>query len=67
MTQAAAQEQKVEQSVSLAALFTAFLIVSLCGIGGGGIVWARDQCSLAASVLDATATIIATMSGRLLL
>jgi chromate transporter len=42
MTQAAAQEQKVEQSVSLAALFTAFLIVSLCGIGGGGgIVWAR--------------------------
>src|SRR5436305_4814019 len=42
MTQATAQEQKVEQSVSLAALFTAFLIVSLCGIGGGGgIVWAR--------------------------
>ena len=33
MTQAAAQEQKVEQSVSLAALFAAFLIVSLRGIG----------------------------------
>jgi chromate transport protein ChrA len=42
MTQAAAQEQNVEQPVSLAALFTAFLIVSVCGIGGGGgIVWAR--------------------------
>jgi chromate transporter len=42
MTLAAAQEQNVEQSVSLAALFTAFLIVSVCGIGGGGgIVWAR--------------------------
>jgi chromate transporter len=42
MTLAAAQEQDVKQSVSLAALFTAFLIVSVCGIGGGGgIVWAR--------------------------
>jgi chromate transporter len=41
MTQAAAQEQNVQQSVPLAALFTAFLTVSLCGIGGGGIVWAR--------------------------
>ena len=42
MTQAAAQEQNVEQPVYLAALFTAFLIVSVCGIGGGGgIVWAR--------------------------
>src|SRR5947207_737536 len=42
MTQAAAQEQNVEQSVSLAALFTAFLTVSLCGVGGGGgIVWTR--------------------------
>src|SRR5271169_3290178 len=41
MTQAV-QEQNVEQSVPLAALFTAFLIVSLCGVGGGGgIVWAR--------------------------
>jgi chromate transporter len=42
MTQVAAQEQNVEQPVYLAALFTAFLIVSVCGIGGGGgIVWAR--------------------------
>jgi chromate transporter len=37
-----AQEQNAERSVSLAALFTAFLLVSLCGVGGGGgIVWAR--------------------------
>src|SRR3954453_9287861 len=42
MTQAAAQEQNVARSVSLAALFTAFLTVSLCGVGGGGgIVWTR--------------------------
>jgi chromate transporter len=42
MTQAAAQEQNVERPISLAALFTAFLAVSLCGVGGGGgIVWAR--------------------------
>ena len=35
-------EQLEEHPVPLAALFTAFLIVSLCGIGGGsGIVWAR--------------------------
>ncbi|HKM71929.1 MAG TPA: chromate transporter [Stellaceae bacterium] len=40
MTQAAAQEQDVEQSVPLASLFTAFLTVSLCGFGGG-LVWAR--------------------------
>src|SRR5271169_4394437 len=41
MTQAV-QEQNVEQPVPLAALFTAFLIVSLCGVGGGGgIVLAR--------------------------
>jgi chromate transporter len=38
----AAQEQNAEQPVSLTALFTAFLTVSLCGVGGGGgIVWAR--------------------------
>ena len=38
----AAPEQNGERPVSLAALFTAFLIISLCGIGGGGgIVWAR--------------------------
>ena len=37
-----AQGQELESSASLAALFTAFLIVSLCGVGGGGgIVWAR--------------------------
>jgi chromate transporter len=42
MTQAVAQEQSVERPVSLAALFTAFLLVSLYGVGGGGgIVWAR--------------------------
>ena len=42
MTQAAAQEQNVERPVSLTALFTAFLTVSLCGVGGGGgIVWTR--------------------------
>jgi len=41
MAQGAA-EQNREQPVSLAALFTAFLVVSLCGVGGGGgIVWAR--------------------------
>src|SRR5499433_284732 len=35
-----AQRQEVERTVPLAALFTAFLIVSLCGFSGG-IVWAR--------------------------
>ena len=36
------QHQEPGQRVSLAALFAAFLIVSMCGIGGGGgIVWAR--------------------------
>ena len=34
------QRQEVEQAVPLTALFTAFLIVSLCGFAGG-IVWAR--------------------------
>jgi chromate transporter len=39
----AVQERHLEQPVSLAALFVAFLTVSLCGIGGGGgIVWARQ-------------------------
>ena len=38
----AAGRQELERAVPLAALFTAFLAVSLCGIGGGGgIVWAR--------------------------
>jgi chromate transporter len=42
MTEAVVQEQNLERPVSLVALFTAFLTVSLCGIGGGGgIVWAR--------------------------
>jgi len=37
-----AERQELEQAVSLAALFTAFLAVSLCGVGGGGgVVWAR--------------------------
>ena len=37
-----AERQELEQAVPLAALFTAFLAVSLCGVGGGGgIVWAR--------------------------
>jgi chromate transporter len=41
MTQAA-RRRELEQPVRLAALFTAFLIISLCGVGGGGgIVWAR--------------------------
>jgi hypothetical protein len=36
------ERQQLEQAVPLAALFTAFLAVSLCGIGdGGGVVWAR--------------------------
>ena len=35
------QIQQEKQAVPLAALFTGFLYVSLCGIGGGGIVWAR--------------------------
>jgi len=35
-----AQQRREEQPVPLVALFTAFLIVSLCGFGGG-IVWAR--------------------------
>jgi chromate transporter len=40
MTEVAQQE--LEQAVPLAALFTAFLAVSLYGVGGGGgIVWAR--------------------------
>ena len=34
--------EKVEQAVRLGALFTAFLTISLFGVGGGsGIVWAR--------------------------
>ena len=37
-----AQRDALEQAVPLTALFTAFLAVSLCGVGGGGgIVWAR--------------------------
>ena len=36
-----AERQELEQAVPLAALFTAFLAVSLCGVGGGGVVWAR--------------------------
>ena len=37
-----AQRDELEQSVPLTALFTAFLAVSLCGVGGGGgVVWAR--------------------------
>ena len=37
-----AQRQELEQTVPLTALFTAFLAVSLYGVGGGGgIVWAR--------------------------
>jgi len=37
-----AQRLEPEQAVPLAALFTVFLAVSLCGVGGGGgIVWAR--------------------------
>jgi len=35
------KRQQLEQTVPLAALFTAFLAVSLCGVGGGGVVWAR--------------------------
>ena len=37
-----AQRKELEQAVPLAALFTAFVAVSLYGVGGGsGIVWAR--------------------------
>jgi chromate transporter len=37
-----AQRDELERAVSLAALFTAFLAVSLYGVGGGGgVVWAR--------------------------
>src|SRR6516165_6567610 len=37
-----AQRHELEQAVPLAALFTAFLAISLGGIGGGGgVVWAR--------------------------
>ena len=36
------QTGKVEQALHLRTLFTAFLAISLCGVGGGsGIVWAR--------------------------
>jgi Chromate transporter len=37
----AVQDRNLERPVSLAALFIAFLKVSMCGIGGGGLVWAR--------------------------
>jgi chromate transporter len=41
MTQAARQ-QITEQPIPLKALFSAFSLISLCGIGGGsGLVWAR--------------------------
>jgi chromate transporter len=34
--------KRPDEPVSLAALFSTFLVVSLCGVGGGGgIVWAR--------------------------
>ena len=34
--------QKVQHAVPLRALFKGFLVISLCGVGGGsGIVWAR--------------------------
>jgi len=33
--------QQEERGDPLTALFTGFLLVSLCGVGGGGIVWAR--------------------------
>jgi chromate transporter len=37
-----AHREKAEVAVSLRSLFGAFLIVSLCGVGGGGgIVWTR--------------------------
>jgi chromate transporter len=37
-----AKEQELEAPAALAALFTGFLIVSICGIGGGsGLVWSR--------------------------
>jgi hypothetical protein len=36
----AVHQRNLEQPVFLAALFVAFLIVSLCGFGGG-LVWAR--------------------------
>jgi len=36
-----AQRRELGQAVPLAALFTAFLAVSLYGVGGGGVVWAR--------------------------
>ena len=36
------QAEKVVQAAHLRALFTSFLTISLCGVGGGaGIVWAR--------------------------
>ena len=36
------RQKELEPQVPLAALFTAFLVVSLCSLGGGsGIVWAR--------------------------
>ncbi len=42
MSEAAQERKKLEQPVALAALFAAFLKVSLCGIGGGGgLVWSR--------------------------
>src|SRR5215471_2845002 len=36
-----AQRRELGQAVPLAALFTAFLAVSLYGVGGGGVVWAH--------------------------
>jgi hypothetical protein len=46
----AALEQNLEEPVSLAALFIAFLKVSLYGIGGGGgLVWARRIAALPSS------------------
>ena len=37
-----AQRQELAQPVSLTALFTGFLIVSVCGVGGGsGLLWTR--------------------------
>ena len=40
MTQAAPQ-RIVEPDVPLMSVFSAFLMIALCGVGGGGLVWAR--------------------------
>ena len=61
-----AQRQELEQAVPLAALFTAFLAVSLYGVGGAsGTVMARAADTSWPAVAVTTAAAVITLATRL--